>query len=54
MVEKAEGNKKKKENSLDSFSGPVSLIFISHDARDAELAESFSKVLSSVSCGVLM
>jgi hypothetical protein len=29
------------------------LIFISHDSRDAELAESFSKLLSSVSAGVL-
>jgi hypothetical protein len=29
------------------------LIFISHDSRDAELAEAFSKLLSSVSCGVL-
>jgi len=29
------------------------LIFISHDARDAKLAEAFSKLLSSVSAGVL-
>lgn len=29
------------------------LIFISHDSRDAELAEAFSKLLSSVSAGVL-
>ncbi len=29
------------------------LIFISHDNRDAELAEAFSKLLSIVSCGVL-
>ncbi len=29
------------------------LVFISHDTRDAELAESFSKLLSSVSAGVL-
>jgi hypothetical protein len=29
------------------------LIFISHDTRDAELAEAFSKLLSSVSAGVL-
>ena len=27
------------------------LIFISHDARDAELAEAFSKLLKSVSAG---
>src|SRR5215210_3145772 len=31
----------------------ASLIFISHDTRDAELAEAFSKLLSSVSAGVL-
>ena len=30
-----------------------SLVFISHDSRDAELAEAFSKLLSSVSAGVL-
>lgn len=30
-----------------------SLVFISHDSRDAGLAEAFSKLLSSVSCGVL-
>jgi hypothetical protein len=29
------------------------LIFISHDTRDAQLAEAFSKLLSSVSAGVL-
>lgn len=29
------------------------LIFISHDARDAELAEAFSKLLKSVSAGMI-
>jgi hypothetical protein len=29
------------------------LIFISHDSRDAELAEALAKLLSSVSCGML-
>jgi hypothetical protein len=29
------------------------LIFISHDARDAELAEALSKLLKSVSAGML-
>jgi hypothetical protein len=29
------------------------LIFISHDTRDAELAEAFAKLVSSVSCGML-
>lgn len=31
----------------------VPLIFISHDSRDADLAEAFAKLLSSVSCGML-
>jgi hypothetical protein len=30
-----------------------SLVFVSHDSRDYELAEAFSKLLSSVSAGVL-
>ncbi len=29
------------------------LVFISHDTKDAEIAELFSKLLSSVSAGVL-
>jgi len=33
--------------------GRAPLIFISHDTRDAELAEAFSRLLSSVSAGVL-
>jgi hypothetical protein len=32
-------------------SGP--LVFISHDSRDAELAEAFSKLLKSVSAGMI-
>lgn len=31
----------------------TSLIFVSHDSQDAELAETFSKLISSVSAGVL-
>jgi hypothetical protein len=31
----------------------VPLVFISHDARDAELAEAFSKLLKSVSAGMI-
>jgi hypothetical protein len=31
----------------------IPLIFISHDSRDADLAEAFSKLLSAVSAGVL-
>jgi hypothetical protein len=34
-------------------SNTAPLIFISHDTRDSELAEAFSKLLSSVSAGVL-
>jgi len=29
------------------------LVFISHDSRDAEIAEAFSRLISSVSAGVL-
>jgi len=36
-----------------SVRGTKPLVFISHDTRDAELAEAFSKLLSSVSAGVL-
>ncbi len=31
----------------------ASLVFISHDSRDAEFAEAFSKLLKSVSAGML-
>src|SRR5258708_26576663 len=36
---------------LPSATGP--LVFISHDTRDADLAEAFSKLLKSVSAGML-
>lgn len=36
-----------------SSSSGKALVFISHDIRDAEIAEAFSKLLSSVSAGVL-
>lgn len=53
MSEK-KAEKPKATESVESLTAPQSpLIFISHDSRDAELAESFSKLLSSVSCGVL-
>lgn len=44
-----------RETELQDGRNPSSapLIFISHDNRDADLAESFSKLLSSVSAGVL-
>lgn len=43
---------KKEENSI-STSSTKSLVFISHDTRDAELAEAFSILLKRVSAGVL-
>ena len=54
----SKGRAKKVEPVVESTEGlpPSSttpLIFISHDNRDAELAEAFSKLLSSVSAGVL-
>jgi len=46
--------KPKTVEQVERFSAPTSpLIFISHDSRDAELAEVFSRLLSSVSAGVL-
>lgn len=50
--EKKETQKEEKEESKSSR-GTKPLVFISHDTRDAELAEAFSKLLSSVSAGVL-
>lgn len=47
----------KNEKSQDEAeNGPVStppLVFISHDTRDADLAEAFSKLLKSVSAGMI-
>lgn len=37
----------------DELKGRNALVFISHDTRDAAIAEAFSKLLSSVSAGVL-
>ena len=42
---------RRKKSDVDSVAAPM--IFISHDTRDAELAEAFSTLLSSVSAGVL-
>ncbi len=41
------------ENRDGDISVRPPLVFISHDSRDAELAEAFSRLLSSVSAGVL-
>lgn len=43
----------KKEEKSVSTSSTKSLVFISHDTRDAELAEAFSILLKRVSAGVL-
>lgn len=52
MAEEKEPKKDQSEESKSSRSIKP-LVFISHDTRDAELAEAFSKLLSSVSAGVL-
>jgi hypothetical protein len=54
----AKGKPKKTETKVEAVeilspSQVTPLIFISHDSRDAELAEAFSRLLSSVSAGVL-
>ena len=41
------------EVDLLSAAAPGPLVFISHDARDADLAEAFSKLLKSVSAGMI-
>ncbi len=45
-------NSQDASSSVTAGSGKA-LVFISHDTRDAEIAEAFSKLLSSVSAGVL-
>ncbi|QOY90069.1 toll/interleukin-1 receptor domain-containing protein [Paludibaculum fermentans] len=50
----AESDKSKTADAeLLQVSGSTPLVFISHDARDAELAEAFSKLLKSVSAGMI-
>ena len=51
MAEEKELKENKEEQKVPRGIKP--LVFISHDTRDAELAEAFSKLLSSVSAGVL-
>ena len=50
-----ESEKLKASSEADVLALPTSgpLVFISHDARDAELAEAFSKLLKSVSAGMI-
>jgi hypothetical protein len=49
----ADSEKSKPDNELLPSIGSNPLVFISHDARDAELAEAFSKLLKSVSAGMI-
>ena len=50
-----ESDKSKTTSDTELLPSSVStpLVFISHDARDAELAEAFSKLLKSVSAGMI-
>ncbi len=48
---KASSEKEMLSSSTTSTTGP--LVFISHDVRDADLAEAFSKLLKSVSAGMI-
>lgn len=41
------------ESALQPSNSATPLIFISHDSRDADLAEAFSKLLKSVSAGMI-
>lgn len=50
-TEKSNNENSKEENVVNKTSNP--LIFISHDTRDAELAEEFSNLLKSASAGAL-
>ncbi len=51
MVENGKDKPQATEQKTSQSSSP--LIFISHDSRDAELAEAFSKLLKSISAGML-
>ena len=48
-----EGNLSDNEPSSTKPKSSQALVFVSHDTRDAEIAEAFSKLLGSVSAGVL-
>jgi len=51
MAENGKDKPQVTEQKISQSSSP--LIFISHDSRDAELAEAFSKLLKSISAGML-
>lgn len=46
-------DKETKSSVDEGMVSPSPLVFISHDSRDAELAEAFSKLLKSVSAGMI-
>jgi hypothetical protein len=52
-MSKARNQKASPETDMLSSTTGVPLVFISHDTRDAELAEAFSKLLRSVSAGMI-
>lgn len=53
MVGKEESESVSETGGRKLSDGGAPLVFISHDARDAELADAFSKLLKSVSAGTL-
>ena len=53
MAETGKSDESSVKSGESQGTSSAQLIFISHDMRDAELAEAFSKLLSSVSAGVL-
>jgi hypothetical protein len=53
MAEPDKGKTNGRENDTLPNSTTSPLVFISHDSRDADLAEAFSKLLKSVSAGML-
>jgi len=53
MPDKEPTEAKNDQTAPDKGADGTPLIFISHDSRDAELAEAFSKLLRSVSAGML-
>lgn len=50
---KAKGSKSTEKQDNIDIQRSDTLVFISHDTRDADIAEAFSKLLSSVSTGIL-
>src|SRR5712691_5763393 len=53
MMSESDKSKVSPDAELLASSASSPLVFISHDARDAELAEAFSKLLKSVSAGMI-